>query len=113
MTNFNALRTPLRRLTAAWWLLAGMAAAATAGAAHGAAPAAEQGLPRFDIYQYVVGGNSVLSALAIELAVTPHLGELKTLRDVEAARAALEKAYQKAGYLTVAVSIPEQADDTG
>ncbi len=114
MTTLNALLTPLRPgLKAALWLLAGMAAAANAVAADGAAPAAEQGLPRFDIYQYVVGGNSVLSALAIELAVTPHLGERKTLRDVEAARAALEKAYQSAGYLTVAVSIPEQAVDTG
>jgi len=114
MTILDAFLTPLRHhLRVALWLLAGMAAAANAVAADGAAPAAEPGLPRFDIYQYVVGGNSVLSALAIELAVTPHLGERKTLRDVEAARAALEKAYQKAGYLTVAVSIPEQAVDTG
>ena len=104
-----------RRLSARFvlWWLASMAAASAALAADGAAPATEQGLPHFDIYQYVVGGNSVLSALAIELAVTPYLGERKTLRDVEAARAALEKAYQSAGYLTVAVSIPEQAVDTG
>jgi hemolysin activation/secretion protein len=114
MTILDAFLTALRHhLKVALWLLAGMAAAANAVAADGAAPAAEQGLPRFDIYQYVVGGNSVLSALAIELAVTPYLGERKTLRDVEGARAALEKAYQKAGYLTVAVSIPEQAVDTG
>ena len=114
MMTFNAL-TPFRRafLAAALCLLTGMAAATTTVAADVAAPAADQGLPRFDIYQYVVGGNSVLSALAIELAVTPYLGEGKTLRDVEGARAALEKAYQKAGYLTVAVSIPEQAVDTG
>lgn len=114
MTTFSALLMPLRpHLKVALWLLAGMAAAANAVAADSPSPATEQGLPRFDIYQYVVGGNSVLSALAIELAVTPHLGERKTLRDVEAARAALEKAYQSAGYLTVAVSIPEQAVDTG
>jgi hemolysin activation/secretion protein len=36
------------------------------------------------------------------------MGEAKTLRDVESARAALEKAYHNAGYMTVLVSIPEQ-----
>lgn len=113
MTTFNALVPSWQtRLKAALWLV-GMTVAVSAVAADGASTVAERALPRFDIYQYVVGGNSVLSALAIELAVTPHLGERKTLRDVEAARAALEKAYQSAGYLTVAVSIPEQAVDTG
>ena len=89
-------------------LLAGAATVSVAAQA-GPAPA----LPRFDIYQYVVDGNSVLDALAIEGAVSPFLGERKTLVEVEAARAALEKRYHDAGYLTVVVSIPDQAVDSG
>ena len=63
---------------------------------------------RFDILEYDVAGNSVLPKLAIERAVYPFLGEKKTVKDVEQARQALEKAYHDAGYLTVLVDIPEQ-----
>ncbi len=69
--------------------------------------------PAFDIYEYVVDGNSLLSGLAIEDAVSPFLGERKTLADVEAARAALERRYHDAGFLTVVVAIPEQQVDVG
>lgn len=65
-------------------------------------------LPSFDVMEYVVAGNTRLDDMAIERAVIPFLGEGKTLRDVEAARMALEGAYRDAGYLTVVVSIPEQ-----
>jgi len=63
---------------------------------------------RFDILEYQIEGNSVLAAIAIERAVYPYLGESKTIADVEAARASLEKAYRDAGYATVVVDIPEQ-----
>src|SRR5262245_58969165 len=72
------------------------------------AHAAEQSDPRFDILEYVIEGNTVLSTLAIERAVTPHLGPRRTIKDVEAAREALEQAYHGAGYLTVFVGVPEQ-----
>lgn len=62
----------------------------------------------FDILEYAIEGNSVLSALQIEQAVYPHLGEKKTIQDVDKAKEALEKAYHAAGYLTVFVDIPEQ-----
>ena len=62
----------------------------------------------FDILEYAIEGNSVLPALAIEQAVYPHLGEKKTIQDVDKAKEALEKAYHAAGYLTVFVDIPEQ-----
>ena len=78
-----------------------------------AAAAALPALPAFDIFEYVVDGNSVLGVEAIERAVSPFLGERKTLREVEAARAALERAYHEAGFLTVLVSIPEQKVDDG
>lgn len=71
------------------------------------------GMPLFSIYEYTVDGNSLLSDLAVENAVSTFMGDGKTLRDVESARAALERAYHDAGYLTVVVSIPEQNVDSG
>lgn len=64
--------------------------------------------PRFDVLEYQVEGNSVLSDIAIENAVKASLGYDRGIADVEKAREALEKAYQNAGYLTVLVDIPEQ-----
>jgi hemolysin activation/secretion protein len=69
--------------------------------------------PTFDILEYDVEGNSVLPPAAIETAVQDHLGPGLHMGDVEAARAALEAAYQKAGYLTVGVDIPEQRIEGG
>jgi len=63
---------------------------------------------KFDILEYVVEGNTVLTPLAIERAVYPHLGYGKTFENVQAARSDLEKAYQDSGYLTVTVDIPPQ-----
>lgn len=54
----------------------------------------------------------MLPVLTIEKAVTPYLGPGRRFADIEAARAALEKAYQDAGYLSVFVDIPEQRLDT-
>lgn len=67
----------------------------------------------FDILEFRIEGNSLLGEAAIEEAVSVHMGEGRTLKDVEAARAALEKRYHEAGYLTVLVSIPEQQIDAG
>jgi hemolysin activation/secretion protein len=75
--------------------------------------AAAQSAPGFDIFEYQVQGNSRLSDLSIEQAVTPFLGEQKSFQDVASARAALEAAYHDAGYLTVIVTIPEQKVDEG
>jgi len=68
---------------------------------------------RFDVMEYRVLGNTVLARQAIENAVYPHLGEQRTLEDVENARLALEQAYRAAGYGTVFVDIPEQDVDQG
>lgn len=64
--------------------------------------------PTFDILEYVVEGNTVLDALAIERAVYRYLGPDRSFEDVSAARGALEQAYQDAGFLTVRVDIPQQ-----
>lgn len=68
---------------------------------------------RFDILEFVIEGNTRLPQAAIERAVMPFLGEQRHLDDVEAARVALEKAYQGAGYLSVFVDVPEQRVDGG
>jgi hemolysin activation/secretion protein len=82
------------------------AAPSTADARAGSAP--EPDLPHFDLLELEVEGNTVLSTLEIEKAVYPFLGPDKTIKDVEAARTALEKLYHQRGYLTVLVDIPEQ-----
>ncbi|MCB5186041.1 ShlB/FhaC/HecB family hemolysin secretion/activation protein [Methylobacillus gramineus] len=73
--------------------------------------ASAEGQARFDIMEFQVSGNSVLPQGKIEQAVYPFLGESKTIDDVEAARAALEKTFHEAGYLTVFVNTPEQDVD--
>lgn len=85
-------------------------ACAIAVGARSPAQAAES---RFDVLEYQVEGNSVLAAIVIERAVYPHLGESRTIGDVEAARAGLERAYREAGYATVVVDIPEQEVGNG
>jgi hemolysin activation/secretion protein len=71
-------------------------------------PPAPPADPAFDILEYQIEGNTVFSAREIERAVTPFLGEKRHFSDVEGARKALEDAYQRAGYQTVFVDIPEQ-----
>jgi hemolysin activation/secretion protein len=63
---------------------------------------------RFDILAFNVAGNTVLPVDVIEAAVYPFLGPDRQASDVDAARAALEKAYQARGYLSVVVSVPRQ-----
>jgi len=68
---------------------------------------------QFPVLEFRIDGNSILTDEEIERAVTPYLGENRTLVDVDAAREALEKTYHDAGWLTVVVSIPEQKVDAG
>lgn len=85
---------------------------ASAPPADGARDAPAQ-QPVFDILEYRIEGNTALPAIAVERAVTPHLGPGRTAEDVQRAAQALEKAYQNAGFLTVVVGIPEQKVDDG
>jgi hemolysin activation/secretion protein len=68
----------------------------------------EKDVNYFDILEFQVEGNTKLPQTKIEASVYPHMGEKKTIDDVEKAREDLEKAYHQAGYLTVLVDIPEQ-----
>ena len=82
-----------------------------AGQEEGVAEAHEQ--LRFDVWEYRIGGNTLLDVQLVEKTVYPLLGADRTIDDVEAARAALEKVYRDAGYPTVLVNIPEQSVDDG
>jgi hemolysin activation/secretion protein len=83
-------------------------AAAPAAAPPGTAAAPSAAEARFDVHEYRVLGNTVLSNREIETVLYPLLGDQKTLADVEIARTALEKAFHDRGYQTVFVDIPEQ-----
>ncbi|HXJ01229.1 MAG TPA: ShlB/FhaC/HecB family hemolysin secretion/activation protein [Micropepsaceae bacterium] len=90
----------------------GNAASAMSAPAAPAETNPNQAAQRFDIFEYVVDGNTVLDTPAIEEAVYPFLGEQKSAGDVDMAREALEKVYQMRGYQTVQVAIPEQGIET-
>ncbi|MDO9237143.1 MAG: ShlB/FhaC/HecB family hemolysin secretion/activation protein [Aquabacterium sp.] len=82
-------------------------------AAQAQAQSAAPSVPTFDVLEFVVEGNTVLPPALVEAAVAPFMGPGKTFKDMEAARKALEKAYQDAGYLSVLVNLPDQRVDTG
>ena len=69
--------------------------------------------PRFDILEFVVEGDTLLGAPAIELAVYPFLGPARTAADAEGARRALQQAYEAAGFLSVSVALPPQRIEQG
>jgi hemolysin activation/secretion protein len=99
-------------LSSLWLMLLCAAAALTRAAdAPGSPPAAaapDANAAQFNIHEYRVLGNSVLSNRQIEGVLYPRLGDEKTLADVEAARTALEEAYHSLGFATVFVDIPPQ-----
>jgi hemolysin activation/secretion protein len=67
-----------------------------------------QGAVHFDVHEYRVLGNSVLTNRQIEAVLYPRLGNDRSFADVDAARAALEAAYHALGYATVFVDVPPQ-----
>ncbi|MEQ1529009.1 MAG: POTRA domain-containing protein, partial [Methylococcales bacterium] len=74
---------------------------------------AEQAPASFDLLELRVKGNSLIDKKQLERTVYPFLGLQKSIDNVEAARAALEKLYQSQGYQTVSVDIPEQNVENG
>ena len=64
--------------------------------------------PRFDILEFVIEGDTLLGAAAIERVVYRFLGPGRSVADADGARRALEAAYQLAGYLGVTVVLPPQ-----
>jgi hemolysin activation/secretion protein len=94
-----------------WHTVYGLALAVFAHAASAQAPSPDT--PRFDILEFVIEGDTLLGAPALERAVYPFLGPGKTVADAEGARRALQQAYQEAGYLSVSVVLPPQRVDEG
>ncbi|MDR0280254.1 MAG: ShlB/FhaC/HecB family hemolysin secretion/activation protein [Paucimonas sp.] len=86
----------------------GALALAVGMAAANADEAPAEAQRKVDIAEYVVRGNSVLDARAIEEAVYPFLGPQRSMQDIEGARDALQDAYQSRGYQSVYVELPEQ-----
>ncbi len=84
-----------------------------ADAKGGPAAAKPQPVQHFEIDQYAVEGADALAEINVEAAVYPFMGPGRTAKDVEAARAALEKAYHDRGYQTVSVAIPPQNPQGG
>ncbi|WP_088508887.1 ShlB/FhaC/HecB family hemolysin secretion/activation protein [Burkholderia ubonensis] len=76
--------------------------------------AQEAGVPQtFDVNAFIVRGNTTLPSIEIEKAVYPFEGPGRTLADVNAARDALQKAYQDHGYQSVVVELPQQQVKNG
>ena len=94
------------------WMLCGLAVL-TALAASPAQAAEQPAIVTFDVLEYVVVGNTVLPSDIVEQTLQSYMGPGRTFKDVEAARSALEKAYQDAGYLSVVVNLPNQRVDAG
>ena len=65
------------------------------------------------IKEYRVEGAKSLPRAVVERAVYPYLGPGRSEGDIEAARAALEKAYRDHGFQTVTVQIPPQDGRSG
>jgi hemolysin activation/secretion protein len=80
---------------------------------HSDPSAADQGVLRFTISQYVVEGATLLSKAEIDAAVAPYVGKNKDFSDVQLALEAVEDAYAKRGYTAVRVLLPEQELDKG
>jgi hemolysin activation/secretion protein len=85
----------------------------TASSAQATPAAAAVPVKTFPVLEYRVEGNTLMRQIDIERAVTPYLGEGKSITDIEAARQSLEKIYHDRGYQTVLVNIPQQEVGSG
>ena len=84
-----------------------------APAAQAIEPAAASPALKFDIERYKVGGNTLLKQGVIDKVLQPFVGKEKDFADVQRALEALQIAYQKAGWGTVQVTLPEQELERG
>ncbi len=69
--------------------------------------------PKFEIQQFKIEGNTLLSSDAVDKLVAPYTGKSRDFGDVQRALEALQDAYQKMGYNSVQVLLPEQELDQG
>lgn len=64
---------------------------------------------RFAIARYALEGATLVEPGLLEAALEPHAGPGRSFDDVEAAVRAVRSLYERAGYSSVQVSVPEQA----
>ena len=64
--------------------------------------------PELAIQSYEVVGATLIAPSEIQKLLQPYLGAKRHLDDVQAAREALQKEYEKRGFPTVAVTLPQQ-----
>ena len=69
--------------------------------------------PQFEVRRFSVEGNTVLADSRIDAILAPFTGSARSFADVQAAVAALQQAYARAGFATVSVSLPEQEVASG
>ena len=97
-----------------WGLIALTPGAQAAVEPSAPADEASEAAPQsFDIWEFQVEGNSMLPVEDVERAVYGHLGEHKTLEDVNGAQQQLETLYRERGFGSVFVDIPEQDVQNG
>lgn len=68
---------------------------------------------RFAVTEYVIEGNTILEQAKIDGLLESYKGSERQMKDVEQARAELEKLYHTGGYPTVLVNLPEQTIEKG
>lgn len=69
--------------------------------------------PKFDINDYRVEGNTLLTSDEVLSLVAPFTGKSRNFGDVQQALEALQDAYQEKGYSSVRVNLPEQELEQG
>ena len=74
----------------------------------GQAPAKAESGPKFEIRSFEVRGNTLLAPTQIDAVLTRFEGKDKSIDDVQSARDALQNLYSREGFITVAVTIPQQ-----
>lgn len=67
----------------------------------------------FAIGEFQVEGNTILSSEQMKTVLDRHIGLEQRVKNVDAARAALEALYRDSGYPAVLVAVPEQTIDNG
>jgi hemolysin activation/secretion protein len=64
--------------------------------------------PQLEVKSYEVVGATLISPSEIQAVLKPYLGKDRYMSDVNAARDALQAAYEERGFRTVAVVLPKQ-----
>ena len=70
-------------------------------------------IPRFEIRNFQVEGNTLIAADEIEALLAPFTGKEKDFGTLQEAHEALEKAYRSRGFYMVVVTLPEQEIEKG